>query len=147
MQDAEDAAAETFGVAWNRISAWSDMEEPGRWLYGVARKIIGNQQRASTRYGEMVDRLRGLSPESSSTSQEETEVGLEVELAWAALDRLSASQQELIMLIVSEELTYEVAAEVLGISMSGVRSRLYRARRRLRREYSRVSQLGGDGRG
>ena len=49
-----------------------------------------------------------------------------------ALDKLSRSDQDVLALCVWEELTYEQAALALGIRVGTVRSRLSRARARLR---------------
>jgi len=54
--DARDAVAETFLVAWRRFG-----EAPGdgqlAWLYGVARRVLANQRRAAGRRTALVDRL------------------------------------------------------------------------------------------
>ena len=44
---ARDATAETFLIAWRRLDDVPD--EPGAWLFGVARKVVA--QRAGVRPG------------------------------------------------------------------------------------------------
>ena len=48
-----------------------------------------------------------------------------------ALDRLPPDQRSVLLLISVEDLSYEEAAQVLGIPIGTVMSRLSRARRRL----------------
>jgi RNA polymerase sigma-70 factor, ECF subfamily len=56
-----------------------------------------------------------------------------------ALERLDPRDQEVLRLTAWEELTPAEAAKVLGVSSVTARSRLHRARRRLRQELERKS--------
>ena len=55
---AEDVLAETFLVAWRRLDSLA--EDPLPWLFGVARRLMANQQRAERRRGALTARLQGL---------------------------------------------------------------------------------------
>ena len=50
----------------------------------------------------------------------------------AALDRLSAQHREVIVLVALEEMSYRDVAEILGVPLGTVMSRLSRAREHLR---------------
>src|SRR5215213_9632067 len=52
---AEDAAAETFAVAWRRRGLIPD--EPLPWLYGIALRVAANQRRSSERRRRLDERL------------------------------------------------------------------------------------------
>src|SRR5690348_6042020 len=52
---AEDAAAETFAVAWRRRERLPDPPQP--WLYAVALRVISNQYRSSRRRRDLDQRL------------------------------------------------------------------------------------------
>jgi RNA polymerase sigma-70 factor (ECF subfamily) len=45
---AQEVVSETFTVAWRRLSDIPDPPLP--WLLGVARRVLGNHQRASSRH-------------------------------------------------------------------------------------------------
>ncbi len=62
-----------------------------------------------------------------------------------ALDQLSESDREVLLLIAWEELSPTQAAAVLGIKAATVRVRLHRARRRLARALVRGGSERGDG--
>ncbi|WP_345350361.1 RNA polymerase sigma factor, partial [Actinoallomurus liliacearum] len=49
------------------------------------------------------------------------------------LKRLSAGERDLLLLIAWADLTYEEAAEALGVPVGTVRSRLHRARQKARK--------------
>src|SRR3712207_3122205 len=61
-QDAEDAAAEVFAVAWRRFDEVPEGEAARLWLFGVARHVIANQQRGATRRMRLHGRLAALAP-------------------------------------------------------------------------------------
>ncbi len=133
LEDADDATAATFMVAWRRLEDVIDAEYPLAWLYAVAFRTLGNQRRSRRRSALLRIRLQGLPHDPPSDGPESYATGSsEVASAFAALARLSRRDQELIRLAAFEGLSYAEMAAVVGISESAVRSRLYRARKRLR---------------
>jgi RNA polymerase sigma-70 factor (ECF subfamily) len=135
-EDAADILAETFLVAWRRSSEVPPGPQARLWLFGVARRVLANQRRADRRRTRLAERLRSeVAEEAANWPHAQSEDGAVL----AALARLTPEDRELLTLIAWEELTPAQAARVLGASSVAVRSRLLRARRRLRRE------LDGDG--
>jgi len=60
--DAEDAASETFIVAWRRLDRVPGVDEALPWLFGVARKVLANPRRAAARRGRPIDRSAAPPP-------------------------------------------------------------------------------------
>ena len=56
----------------------------------------------------------------------------------AALEILSSIDREIVRLVAYEQLTYTETGMVLGLSEAAVRTRLFRARRRLRRHLDEI---------
>jgi RNA polymerase sigma-70 factor (ECF subfamily) len=134
-EDAADVVAETFLVAWRRLEDVPPGEQARLWLYGVARRTLANQRRGERRRERLGERLRADLPTALAGSPE-----LQGPDALAALERLGPEDREVLRLSAWEELSPSELAAVLGISAVAARSRLHRARRRLRRELER-----GDG--
>ena len=65
------------------------------------------------------------------SGERETEARLTLKSVAEAIDRLSEEQREVLLLVCVEELSYKEAAEVLGVPIGTVMSRLARARRNL----------------
>jgi RNA polymerase sigma-70 factor (ECF subfamily) len=107
-EDAADAAAETFLVAW---------------------RVLANQDRAQRRRGRLGERLAEALRTELATHDELTGEGAELMQAMA---KLGEEDRELLLLISWEGLSPGEAAKVIGISSLAARSRLHRARRRLR---------------
>jgi RNA polymerase sigma-70 factor (ECF subfamily) len=123
--EAEDAVAETFLVAWRRLDEVPSDAKP--WLLGVARRVLANQRRAAGRRLALAQRAgleRAAEPERRPILE--------------ALERLSESDRELLLLVAWDGLSPGEAAAALRCSRTAVKVRLHRARRRLRTELERL---------
>ncbi|GAA2633963.1 RNA polymerase sigma factor [Paractinoplanes durhamensis] len=128
--DAADVVAETFLVAWRRHRDIPDGAEARLWLYGVARRVLSNHLRGGVRRDRLGVRLR-----QRLTAADAPDPGTEVSdrlTVRAALARLGDLDREVLMLTVWEDLEPREAAVVLDVSPAVVRTRLTRARARLR---------------
>jgi RNA polymerase sigma-70 factor (ECF subfamily) len=128
-QDAADVVAETFLVAWRRLDDVPPADEARLWLYGVARHVLANQHRSERRRERLAERLRRELPDALDTVPP---VGPDAAVVRAGLAQLGADDQEILRLSGWEELNPREIATVLGISHVAARSRLHRARHRLR---------------
>ena len=143
--DAEDAAADTFVVAWRRIDEVpKDEREQLLWLYAVTRRTLANQRRGNGRAERLPQRLISLTDDAPSA-----DVGIEdavdVQLGLWALQQLSEDDQELVRLALWEELSHADIAQVIGTSVPNVAVRLHRARERLRQVFNDHMQGPADG--
>ncbi|MFC6151486.1 MULTISPECIES: RNA polymerase sigma factor [Mumia] len=128
--DAADLVADTFLVAWRRLDELTPGEESRLWLYVVARHVRANAERGARRRARLGERLREdlsvrVVPDHATEVTAQTVVR-------EALQRLGDTDRELLMLSAWEGLEPREIAEVLGIRTSAARTRLLRARRRLR---------------
>jgi RNA polymerase sigma-70 factor (ECF subfamily) len=135
LSDAEDVVAEVFLVAWRRLGDVPDGDAALPWLFGVARKTIGNQRRGLLRRGRLQARLEQTAERPATPAPSGTEPAL------AALERLSEGDRELLRLVAWEGLSHAEIAAVLGISVNAVAIRLHRARARF--EQALVKGPGG----
>lgn len=128
-QDAADVVAETFLVAWRRLDQVPASEAARLWLYGVARYVLANQYRSERRRERLAERLRR---ELRVAIEDVPRPGPDAGAVRQALARLGVEDQEILRLAGWEELAPREVATVLGISQVAARSRLHRARQRLR---------------
>lgn len=128
-EDAADAAAETFLVAWRRLGEVPVGGNERLWLYGVARRVLANQDRTARRQSRLGERLA-----DSLRTELATHKGPSGEAArlMRAMAKLGEEDRELLLLVAWEELSPSEAAKVIETSPLAARSRLHRARRRLR---------------
>lgn len=125
---AQEVVAETFAVAWRRLA---DVPEPALpWLLAVARRVLANSRRSSSRRAALTFRLVEQPGATGADPAGEVDARLTIR---AALDQLSPAEREAIELLAWEGLTSAEAAEVLGCSRRVFALRIHRGRRRLRR--------------
>lgn len=143
--DADDLVASTFLVAWRRFEEVTAADNPVAWLYGVAHRTLANQRRSSARAARLSERTRLELPTSQpSAAQATVEANEALDRVLTALVTLSQRDQEVLRLAAFEELTNPEIATVLGIPLTLVRSRLFRARRRLQNAFTRIVKPPGD---
>ncbi|MFE7861379.1 RNA polymerase sigma factor [Streptomyces sp. NPDC057403] len=133
---ADDITSDTFLIAF-RIRSRYDRTRPNArpWLYGIAGNLIGKQRRAEVRALKALART-GHDPVTESwgaswVEDTDSRIAAQGPLA-GALAALSAGDRHVLLLVAWAELTYQEVAEALGIPVGTVRSRLNRARRKVR---------------
>jgi RNA polymerase sigma factor (sigma-70 family) len=132
---AQDLVADTFVAALRSRSRY-DLGRPDArpWLFGILTRELSHHRRGETR------RYRALARAAPDVATEApTERVVEAVTAGAvraplaaALAALSARDRDVLLLIAWGDLTYEEVADALAIPVGTVRSRLHRARSRLR---------------
>ena len=131
---AEDLTSVVFLEAWRRRDTQLLPEKVLPWLYGIATNVVRNRRRSSRRYAVALARF--VPPDSPPDFTEEILDRLDDEREMAGVlrlvSRLSRGQQDVLALCVWAELSYEDAALALGVPVGTVRSRLARARTRMR---------------
>ena len=129
-QQAEDIVQETMVRAW-REARRLDLTGPSLmpWLATVARRIvIDEQRRKSARPPE----IGGDVADKAPVADDETEGLLRKVLVTEALQALSAAHREVLNETILRDRTVNEAAEVLGIPVGTVKSRVYYALKALR---------------
>ncbi|MFC7591462.1 RNA polymerase sigma factor [Nonomuraea antimicrobica] len=131
---AEDVVSETFLAAFEHRRRYRLGQADARpWLYGIASNVIGKRRRREVaRYRAYV--RGGVDPAEITGGPVEDGVGtLAVNGPLvAALAGLRAGDRDTLLLVAWAELTYEETAEALKVPVGTVRSRLNRARRKVR---------------
>ena len=127
--------AETFLAAFRRRYRYDvSRADAGPWLYGIAANVIGKHRRAEIRMLGALART-GIDPVSDGDSepvdQRLSARAVQRDLA-AALARLAARDRDVLLLIAWADLSYEEVAVALDIPVGTVRSRLNRARSKVR---------------
>ena len=125
---AADVVADVFLTAWRRIDDIPPEDEARLWLYGTARRVLANHHRSERRRSALATKLGSRIAESHTATPE-----LAIDLT-RALDRLEADDAELLRLTAWEGLAPSQLARMWDVPAATVRTRLHRARRRLRAE-------------
>jgi len=138
---ADDLAAETFAVAfrsWDRL----DPERPVRpWLYGIAANLVRHHWRKERRMLRAYART-GVDPVFANEDEavERADADTRAQELAAALAELRRDEREVLLLHAWAELPDSEVADALGLPLGTVKSRLSRAREKLRNRLTEVGQ-------
>jgi RNA polymerase sigma factor (sigma-70 family) len=135
-EDAADVVAESMLVAWRRLDDVPQGDETRLWLFGVARNVIANHRRTQRRGDRLGAKLREQLCAFASDHAPDVARAVTVR---QALDLLSDDDREILRLAAWEGLTPSELAVAMVIPAATVRSRLHRARARLR---AALDQIG-----
>ncbi|MBB1246085.1 sigma-70 family RNA polymerase sigma factor, partial [Streptomyces durbertensis] len=125
--EAEDALSEVYLTAWRRRHDLRGEALP--WLYGIARLVVSNAVRSAGRAYRLSELIQLNADGRPGTAAEESAVG---RLAAAdAMDRLSETDREALVLVAWDGLSARQAARVVGCGTATFSVRLHRARKRL----------------
>ncbi|RQX18663.1 RNA polymerase subunit sigma [Micromonospora ureilytica] len=133
---AEDVMAATYLQAWRsreRVTEEGGSLRP--WLLGIATNEARNHIRSNRRYRRVAAALLAYDftvPDHADEVAGRLDDSRRIAAAIDALARLRRAEREVLTLCLWEGLDYESAAEALGVPVGTVRSRLSRARARLR---------------
>lgn len=133
-ETARDVLSIAFLEAWRRRDKELSADKVLPWLYGIATNVVRHQHRSERRYAAALRRLpNGESePDFSGGADESLDQERQAQQAIALLRELPKREQDVFVLCDGMELSYEDAALALGVPVGTVRSRLSRARARLR---------------
>jgi RNA polymerase sigma-70 factor (ECF subfamily) len=127
---ADDLVQDCIERALRKQHLFDETRNLKTWLFTILRNLFVSGLRRKT--GEMavknVDDLVG----GEDATLPEQEHGLAVAEIGQALDRLPAAHREVVLLVALEDMSYREVAEITGVPIGTVMSRLSRARASLR---------------
>ena len=127
---ADDLVQDTLERAWGKFAMWQQRGDVRAWLFAVMHNLFIDRVRSQRSRPE--DNAGDELPESPDRATQADR--LEVRDLDRVLQRLPSEQREVLLLVGVEELSYKQVADVVGVPIGTVMSRLSRARERLRAE-------------
>jgi len=128
--NAQDLLSETVLAAYERFDTVRDTQAFTSFLFTVATRIQRHKERRTRWFGaydeSLVERMHSVTPSP--------EVAAEIAVLLDALSRLGSKQRETLTLFEISGFTLEEIREIQGGTLSGVKSRLRRARAALAHE-------------
>lgn len=127
LDEADDLVQDTCARALTSAAQWQTGTRLDSWMYKIAQNLWFDRKRAAKSRGEVVDvdDAVGL---AGSDGRDVTESHLTLQVVAKSIAQLPADQQLVIAHVCVDGLSYKDAAEVLGIPIGTVMSRLARAR-------------------
>lgn len=130
-EDAREAVARVFVVAWRKIEDMPHTDATLPWLYRIAFYEVGTIRRTTRRLVALRSRLNGQAPPHNPGPEAIAVINAEREAVIDALNTLSDTDREVILLRSFEELTIPEIAVAIDCSEAAARKRVDRAMARL----------------
>jgi RNA polymerase sigma-70 factor (ECF subfamily) len=144
-ENSEDLVGETFLIAFAKRKKYDRGYRDARpWLFGILTKLISRHHRREAARYRAIERssagARHVESPAERVASGVSAEGVRGELA-AALAGLSAGERDVLLLIAWGDFSYDETAQALKIPVGTVRSRLNRARRKVRAALGDVNPL------
>jgi RNA polymerase sigma-70 factor (ECF subfamily) len=140
---AEDVVQEVFLQAWKSFHRFAPGTNCRAWLYKILFHCVQHQRRRWFRFPALSEATEFL--ESRAVAPPPVAEHLTDQEVLRALDRIPAEFRAAVLLVDVEEFAYKEAAEIMGVPIGTVMSRLSRARRLLREQLAGVARSYGIG--
>jgi RNA polymerase sigma-70 factor (ECF subfamily) len=139
---ADDLVQETLMKAWAAHQSFVEGSNMRAWLFTILRNVYFTELRRKRREVEDVE---GQHAASIAVAGEQA-AHLDMSDFQNALARLPPDQREVLTLVGASGFSYEEAAEICGVAVGTIKSRLNRARARLASllAIGHVSDIGPD---
>jgi RNA polymerase sigma-70 factor (ECF subfamily) len=134
-ETAEDLVQEIMLRIFHRIGSVRARERLDAWMYQTARNAIVDYYRRSARRELSAGSAAELEPALPAHSEPDPDNDAEREIARCLkplLGRLTPGYRQAVELVEFDRLPQRIAAERLGVSVSGLKSRVQRARQQLK---------------
>ena len=147
---AEDITQDTFLKAYQKLSTLKEPQSFGSWLYVITANQCKAWLRKKRTWTQSLENTSSSQVEKATYSgyiiEENERVTEETqrEVVKKLLAKLQESDRTVITLHYLGGMTYEEISNFLGVSEATIRNRLYRARRRLKKEEPMIREALGN---
>jgi RNA polymerase sigma factor (sigma-70 family) len=127
LDRSDDLVQDTLVRAWTKADSFRRGTNLTAWLFTILRNLFYSEQRKRKREVEDADGAHA----ARLAALPEQEVRMEMAQFQDALNLLPHAQREALILVGAQSFTYEEAAEICGVAVGTIKSRVSRARVRL----------------
>ena len=147
---AEDITQETFLKAYQRLSTLKEPQSFASWLYVIAANHCSTWLRKKRLWTQSLEDTSSAQLEKATYSgyviaeNERTTAEAQREVVKKLLAKLQESERTVITLHYLGGMNYEEISKFLGVSVGTIKTRIYRARQRLKKEEPMIREALGN---
>jgi RNA polymerase sigma-70 factor (ECF subfamily) len=141
--DAEDIVQETMYTAYRKFHQLRDEEKCRSWLFSILRTTFLREFRLHKKRPLLDDGsgyLKNVADESADSLAGLLEKKIDRQNVQQVLDRMSEKHKSPLILFYMEDMTYQEIADLLGIPIGTVMSRLARAKKQMKKALLKLMQ-------
>lgn len=139
-QLAEDVSQECLTALVTRWRSLGPPDSPEAFCFGIARRRVARSLRRRSLLRPL-DVIAERATDERSDPEEQLSREQDALQRIRQLESLPRRDREALLLVVAGGLDLETAADTLGTTTGALKTRLHRARKKLRREHDRVTRL------
>lgn len=145
--DIDDGMQDVFVRMQRGLSALRSEERFTSWLFQIARSSVAEHARTRARHPLPAAPVAEERPAEPAEADDREAARMLASCVSVFVARLSSPYREAVTLVELEGLTAREAAEMVGVSVSGMKSRVQRGRAQLRRMFDECCEIALDARG
>lgn len=138
-EEAEEVAQDAFLKAYKSLNKFKQQSKFSTWLYKITYNLCISQLRKKKQNVFSIDGNEGETTfdiEDTHQKMDNLEQTERKELLECAVSELNEEEQTIVTMYYHEDLSTEEISEITGLSVSNVKVKLYRARKRLYKNLS-----------
>ena len=140
--EAEDVVQDTLIRVWNKREEWPNIISIEAYCMTICRNLaLDRNERMGTDYIEIDEQVHKLT-DATTTPPERLEQQESLKLAQHLLNQLPEKQRLIMELREIEGKSYKEIAVMLDISEEQVKVNLFRARQKIKKQFSEINQYG-----
>ena len=147
---AEDITQDTFLKAYQKLSTLKEPQRFSSWIYVIVTNCCKTWLRKKRLPTHSLEKVSSSELDEATYSEHIIEennkrtVEAQREVVQKLLEKLQESDRTIITLFYLGDMTYEEISEFLGVSIGAIKSRLHRARKRLKKEEPMIRETLGN---
>lgn len=140
--EAEDIVQDTLLRVWNHRHEWQQFDSIEAYCLTVARNLALDRHRLGDTGLLSLDTDTETPVPDMQTPQRQMEDEERLHIVHRLIQALPERQRTILQLRDIEERTYKEIAAILGITEEQVKTNLFRARQRIKQQYSEIDKYG-----
>nr|WGD59169.1 RNA polymerase sigma factor [Bacillus subtilis] len=137
LETAKDLAQDTFVKALNGLASFRGHSSIRTWLYTIAHHTFINYTAGMSNTNLLISKNEGVTQTTYEQPEQYLSRTVKSETLRQELLKLKDQHQSVLILREFQELSYEEIAEILGWSLSKVKTTLHRARLELKKNMTK----------
>jgi len=131
--NAEDLTCETFIKAFLKIESYDPNKQFKNWIFKICKNtFLDNRRKASNKFSYLEDQLYFQINDTAPSPADQMILKEQYLKALKAIGQLNTDDEEIITLFYLEDLSYNQISADLNISYANARTKLSRAKHKLR---------------
>ena len=136
--DAHDAVADAMAALWIRWATLTPSQQSDKWIFGVVHRCVLARLRAGRSHVSLEDAEAELDAHAARAFETPTWGDTAADVLDAVLTVMPPRRREVFLLVREESLSYQAAAEVLGLSQNTVHTHMRLATKDLHTAFTRA---------